>query len=157
MAVIIRCYGNGSPGLDTNQASSPIDPALFTINALTSTQAVMSVNFQGQTYSFNYSGTFDLSGLGGVIPANLGQISTTSIPNAVTSFTLSSGGQTKFSETFSPASNFNQVGDILDHGQKMVAALSGNDVYYSSSDATGSNNDSVYLYAGNDTYYVNHA
>ena len=156
MAVTIRPVGNHAPGLELQPPSTPIDPALFSIKTLTSTQMVGSVTISGQVIDFTYSGTIDLSPLGGVTPKNYAEASQYTIPNSISSFTIGSGGITYFTETFSPASTFTRIGDLLDSGTKMITELAGNDAYYAALDATGSNNDTVYLYGGNDTYYVNH-
>jgi len=158
MAVSIQTYGNNSPGTELELIpSAPIANELFLIKSLTSTQLNTSLTFGGQVYDFIYTGTIDLSALNGATPKNLAEASQYIIPNVITSFTISSAGQALFTETFSPAIDFGRVGDLLDSGTKMVAELAGNDVYRSSNNATDNNNDTVYLYAGNDTYYVNHA
>jgi len=156
MAVTIRTFGNNSPGLELELTSSAPDPALILIKTLTSSELNASITFSGQQFDFTYKGTFDLSSLAGVIPKNFAEAGKYSIPNAVNSLTLSSGGVTLFTETFSPALTIDRVFDLLSNSTKMVTELAGNDVYYSSTDATDNNNDTVYLYAGNDTYHANH-
>ena len=157
MSVTFRAFGNGSPSTELDLVpAAQIDPALFIVKSLTSTQLNVSVNFSGQVYDFTYLGLFDLSVVSGPLPKNLAEAKNYTIPNAIASLSISTGGKTMFSETYSPAITFDRVANLLDNGQQMVAELAGNDVYYSSTDATGNNNDTVYLYAGNDTYYVNH-
>ena len=158
MSVSFQAYGNNSPGTELELIpSAPIDPALFLITSLTSTQLNTSITFGGKVYDFLYTGTIDLSAAQGATPKNIAEASQYTVPNAITAFTISNAGQALFTETFSPAIDFDRVGYLLDNGTKMVAELAGNDVYRSSTTATGNNNDTVYLYAGNDTYYVNHA
>jgi hypothetical protein len=156
MTVTIRTYGEHSPGLEAQAVpSSGIAPELININSLTSTQGSASSIVDGQTIDFTFTGKFDLSPLGGVLPKTIADLAPFQILANITSFTIGSGGQAFFSETYTPAVTFSQVGDFLDKGPAMVADLAGNDVYYSSTDAIN-NPDSVYLYAGNDTYYENH-
>ena len=157
MAVSFQAFGNNSPSTELELTpSAPIASELFLIKSITSTQLITSITFSGVVYDFTYTGRIDLSALNGATPKNLAEAAQYTVPNIITSFTISNVGQALFTETFSPAIDFNRVGDLLDNGTKMVAELAGNDAYYSSNNATGNNNDTVYLYAGNDTYYVNH-
>jgi Domain of unknown function (DUF4214) len=159
MAVTIRTFGNHSPGLEAQAipSSTPVPDNQINVNSITSTQAALSFSLDGQTINLSDTGTFDLSALGGKTPKTVADLSAASIPNSISSFTIGSGGVNFFTESFSPGLTFTQIGDLMNKGPAMVALLAGNDAYYAAADATGSNNDSVYLYGGNDTYYVNHA
>ena len=158
MGITIQSYGGHSPGLESSTVSSPpTDPSTISVVSLSSTQVVFSVLNSGQTINVIETGTFDLSSLGGSIPKTAADLSADNIPCSIATLTVGAGGQNFFTISYSPATSLSHSLDVLSGGPTMVAALSGNDVFIGDSTVTGNNNDSVYLYGGNDTYYETHS
>jgi len=89
MSVSFQAYSNNSPSTELELIPpAPIDPALFLIKSLTSTQLNTSITIGGQVYDLLYTGTIDLSAVHGATTVNIAEASQYTVPNAITSFTI---------------------------------------------------------------------
>ena len=157
MSVILRDFGDHSSGTQAGQGGTPADPSQLIISRFSPTEIDFNLTQAGVTYTLAFVGKFDTASVG-FTPLSLADLANTNLGSSsqISSFTASQAGTYLISNTFSPAITFNQFSPFSDQTSAgLTSVLSGNDVYYTTADAT-SNTGAYYLYGGNDTLYENH-
>jgi len=157
MSVTFRDYGDHSVGTQAGSGGTPSDPSQLIVSRFSPTEIDFNMTQSGVTYTLAFTGQFD-TGSVGFTPLTLADLQKTNLGTTakVTGFIVSQAGTYFISESFSPSISFNQFSPFSDQTLAgLTSVLSGNDVYYTSADAT-SNSGAYYLYGGNDTLYENH-
>ena len=162
MSVTFRDYNDHASGTYVNPDNTPIDPTTVSITKVTATEMDYALTTPGATYTVAVGGQFDVSHLVSplITMADVNAaVANNTLSGTVNSFVITSGGTYVISQAFAPGLSLQAFGAFED-GYTLASystTLSGNDVYYTSANATptgGASN--VYLYGGNDTFYENH-
>ncbi len=163
MGITFRDYNNHGSGTYVDPSNTVTDPSTISITKTTSTEIDFSLSAGGVTYTFVVGGQFDLSHLTSPLltMADLNAAaSNNTFTGSINSFLVTFNGTYVISQAYSPALTLQAFGSYQD-GNSLAAyvyVLSGNDIYYTSANATATGGawNGVYLYGGDDTYYENH-
>ena len=159
MSVTFYDYGTHSVGTTPGQGGTPTDASQLLVSRFTASEIDFNLTQSGVTYTLAFTGQFDVASVG-FTPLTLADLENTNLglSSKLTGFVVSQGGTYMIAETFTPAISFNDFSPFSDQTLAgLTKVLSGNDVYYTSSDASfaeGAND--FFAFAGNDTYYENH-
>jgi hypothetical protein len=159
MSVIFRDYGTSSSGTTPGDTPSAIDPGLINISRFTPEEIDFSILYGGLIYKIAFIGRFNTADVG-FTPLTLADLKNTDLgtSSAISQVVLSQAGSYLSSKSFSPAVTFDQWEAFDDQTlDGLIAQLSGNDIYYNSSEAAYENGSNCYyLFGGNDTLYQAH-
>ena len=163
MSITFRDYNDHSSGTYVDPGNTPTDPKTISLTKITATEVDYALTYQAGTYTFAVGGQFDLSHLVSplITMADVNAaVANNTVSGTVNSFVVTSGGSYVISQTFTPGLSLQAFGAFED-GYTLASysnTLSGNDVYYTSANATptGGAWNGFYLYGGNDTFYENH-
>lgn len=160
MSVTFIDYGNRSGNTIVGQGTST-SPSSLPITLLSATEIDTSLTNANGTHLIKITGQFDLASLTST-PATVADLMNDPSLGTVSSFQIIVNGSLGEAETYSSPINFPDYASYLGlNGNTAQAAafnsiLSGNDVYTTSADATGTNSVIVDLYGGNNTFVENH-
>lgn len=159
MPVIFRDYGNSSSGTTPGDTPSAIDPELINISKFSPGEIDFSILYDGLIYKIAFIGRFNTVDVG-FTPLTLADLQNTDLGTSasISQVVLSQAGSYLSSKSFSPAVTFDQWEAFDDQTLGgLTAQLSGNDIYYNSSEAAYENGSNCYyLFGGNDTLYQTH-
>ncbi|MDE2344693.1 MAG: hypothetical protein KGL63_15110 [Betaproteobacteria bacterium] len=159
MSVTLTDYGNVSVNTIA-QSSVSFNPSLFSVTAWTPNEIDLSVNSSSGAHVLKLTGQFDLASVGST-PGTLADFINDTALGTVSSFTNYVNGALGFTENFGSIS-FSDLLSLLGangtsaQSTALNSVFSGNDVYHTSNDASGTNSVTVNLYGGNNTFYENH-
>jgi hypothetical protein len=163
MSITFRDYNDHSSSTYADPTNTAGDPNAISITKATPTELDYAISEGGVTYTIAVGGQFDLSHLTSPLvtmaDANAA-VANNTVTGTVNSWVVTSNGTYVLSQSYSPGLSL-PVFSAFQDGNTLASfttALSGNDVYYTSSTATptGGAWNAIYLYGGNDTFYENH-
>ena len=159
MSVTLTDYGNVSVNTLVKSNVS-VNPSLFSVTLWTPSEIDLSVNSSSGAHLLKLFGQFNLSSVG-TTPSTLADFIYDASLGTVSSFSNYVNGTLGFTENFGSISFSNLLSLLGVNGTSAQSAalnsvFSGNDVYHTSNDATGTNSVTVNLYGGNNTFYENH-
>jgi len=156
MSKNLQKYNIGSFGNYVNTSSASYNRSSSTITQLSATEIDATwTKSDGSVYTYVIKGSFDVSAYTSSTKtlADLVSSSPNVLVNSITQYRNSTLDETA---SISPSESLN----TYVYGHTSLANLnsdfSENDVFTSSNSKTTTNNDNVYGYAGNDSYYDNH-
>ena len=162
MTITFRDYNDHGSGTYVDPSNTSPDPKTISVTKATATEIDYAASSGGVAFTIAVTGQFDLSHLAAPLitmaDANAA-VSNNTLSGTISAFVVTSNGSYVISQTYAPglslpAFSAYQDGTLAGYS----TTLSGNDVYYTSANATptGGASNGVYLYGGNDTYYENH-
>jgi len=163
MGITFRDYNNHGSGTYVDPSNTVTDPSTISITKVTATEIDYGLSSGGTTFTIAVTGQFDLSHLAAPLitmaDANAA-VGNNTVSGTVSAFVVTNNGSYVISQTFAPGLSL-QAFSAFEDGYTLASystTLSGNDVYYTSANATATGGawNGVYLYGGDDTYYENH-
>ena len=160
MSVTITDYGNNSANTIVGHGGSN-NPALFSISLLTPTEIDLTFTNANGSHLIKMAGQFDSAALTST-PATLADLMNYASLGTASSFDVYVNGTLGFAENFNPGISLSDLIAVNDfsgttaQSTAMNSVYSGNDVYNTSNNASGTNSVTVDLYGGNNTFYENH-
>ena len=160
MSVTITDNGNNSANTIVGHGSAN-NPALFSISLLTPAEIDLTFTNANGSHLIKIAGQFDSTALTST-PATLADLMNYASLGTASSFDVYVNGTLGFAESFNPGISLSDLLAVSDfsgttaQSTAMNSVYSGNDVYNTSNNASGTNSVTVDLYGGNNTFYENH-